>query len=576
MRAPAVADLRRFAPRFAGLRARMLLALALALGPVLAIVVFQASYSYREAVARSQDELLVSALSAGQRAKSTIEKGRTVLTTLQSLRAVRNGGAPCREALQEVNGSIAETANVVLLGPDGKVICSAQDIAPGFSAEGEQWFERARRGRAFVISPQTVGPLASEPVLNLATPAPGVGEGRLRGVLALSIRIRAIDRGGGGAQRGAEPEISLADQTGQLLTRARTPGPKAIPVDWIKRAEAERGFVGFERRVDGQRGNVAVAPLVGEDIFVVMSSPTPTLVTWTRLDLLGRVIVPIAMFLMALATVWWGGDRLVLRWVRDLRELANAYAQGDYAAKPGAEDTRAPEELQALRRALIDMAGRIDARDQTLKDALEEKQTLLREVHHRVKNNLQIMVSLFNMQLRTLGDDDGRRALEEARARVTALALVHQALYEGEDLRTVDLAEFIEGMVRALIDAGGGAARRVDLTVQVAAPAVPSSIAVPLALFIVEAVTNALKHAFPDDRDGSIDIRVIEAGPNLNVTITDDGVGIDPKRPPERTGVSLMNAFARQLRGQSCIGPGPCGGARVELTFPLQEPVDPD
>ena len=102
------------------------------------------------------------------------------------------------------------------------------------------------------------------------------------------------------------------------------------------------------------------------------------------------------------------------------------------------------------------MAGRIDVRDATLKNALDEKQTLLREVPHRVKNNLQIMVSLYNMQLRPLGDDDGRKALEEARARVTALALVHQALYEGDDLRTVGLADFIDGLVRTLVDAAGG------------------------------------------------------------------------------------------------------------------------
>ncbi len=555
---------------FAGLRGRLLIALALALAPILAIVAWQAAYSYREAVARSQDELLVSALSAGQGAKATIEKGRTVLTTLQSLRAVRRGGEPCKEALQEVNASIAETANVVLLGPDGKVICSAQDVPEEFSAEGEPWFERARRGRALVLSPMSAGPLSNEPVLNLATPAPGVGAGVARGVLTLSIRIRAIDRGGQRTTR----EIALADQTGQLLTGARATGGETIPVEWIKRAEADRGFVGFEKRADGSRGNVAVAPLVGEDIFVVLSTPTPTLLTWTRLDLLGRLFLPLAMFVLAAATVWWGGDRLVLRWVRDLRDLANAYAQGEYHAKPP-ENARAPEELRLLGSALTDMAGRIDARDTILKDAIEEKQTLLREVHHRVKNNLQIMVSLFNMQLRTLGDDDGRRALEEARARVTALALVHQALYEGEDLRTIELGEFIESLVRALIDAAGGATgRRVDLSVNVSAPPAPATIAVPLALFVVEAVTNALKHAFPGDRDGAIDIRVTERDQTMYVTISDDGVGIDPKSVAERTGASLMTAFARQLRGQTSRGCGPKGGALVELTFPLTEPAD--
>jgi two-component sensor histidine kinase len=233
--------------------------------------------------------------------------------------------------------------------------------------------------------------------------------------------------------------------------------------------------------------------------------------------------------------------------------------------------------MQALRAALIDMAGRINARDTTLKDALEEKQTLLREVHHRVKNNLQIMVSLFNMQLRTLGDERGRKALEEARARVTALALVHQALYEGDDLRTVDLGDFIDGLVRTLVDASGWAGKRVDVSVKVNAEPAPAALAVPLALFIVEATTNALKHAFPDDRDGSIEIVVEEdrAASRMRVSIRDDGVGL-PATPSEgRTGASLMTAFARQLGGVSKMEGAPGGGVRVSVDFPLTESGEP-
>jgi two-component sensor histidine kinase len=255
-----------------------------------------------------------------------------------------------------------------------------------------------------------------------------------------------------------------------------------------------------------------------------------------------------------------------------LRALAGAYAQGDYTAASAQSDQGAPEELQQLRRALLDMAGRIDARDTTLKDAIEEKQTLLREVHHRVKNNLQIMVSLFNMQLRTLGDDDGRKALEEARARVTALALVHQALYEGDDLRTVELGDFIEGLVRTLVDASGGAGKRVEVSVSVASPPAPAALAVPLALFIVEATTNALKHAFPDERDGVIEIKVArdEQEGVVRVTVRDNGVGLANAAGGGRTGASLMTAFARQLGGRSAIALAPGGGTQVELVFPSQ------
>jgi two-component sensor histidine kinase len=409
----------------------------------------------------------------------------------------------------------------------------------------------------------------------LATPAVGVGAGQARGVLALSIRVRAIDRGG--STRGGSPEIALTDQTGQVLTGIFR-GASGIQASLIRRAEAERGYVGFVKFADGRQGNIAVAPLIGEDIFVVLSTPTPTLFAWTQIDIIGRLVLPVAMFALALATVWWAAERLVLRSVRDLRRLAGAYAQGDYAAAPQEPEQNAPEELQALRRALIDMAGRIDVRDATLKNALDEKQTLLREVHHRVKNNLQIMVSLFNMQIRTLGDGDGRKALEEARARVTALALVHQALYEGDDLRTVGLAEFIDSLVRTLVDAAGGASKGVDVNVQVSAAPAPAAVAVPLALFIVEATTNALKHAFPNGVEGLIDIVVGEDRPagTMTVRIRDNGVGLPPTLPAGRTGSSLMAAFARQLGGVSTIGPAAGGGALVELTVPLQPMIEND
>lgn len=566
---PDASPLRLRAPQ--GLRARLALALAFAIGPVLAIVIFQAAHSYREAVARSQDELLVSALAAGQSAKSTLEKGRTVLATLQSLRAVRGGGDACREALQEVNASVAETGNVALLGPNGEAICSAQDIEPGFSARGADWFERARRGRAFVVSPLQPGPFTREPAVILATPALGVGVGATRGVLALTIPVRAIDRGG---NRNDSPEIALADPNGQILTGQFRGGEK-VNSDLIHRAE--RGYVGFVSFADGRQGNIAISPLIGEDIFVVLSSPTPTLFAWTQLDILGRVVLPVAMFALALATVWWAAERLVLRSVRDLERLANDYAHGDYAAQPREPEAYAPEEMQALRAALIDMAGRIDARDATLKNALDEKQTLLREVHHRVKNNLQIMVSLFNMQLRTLGDEHGRKALEEARARVTALALVHQALYEGDDLRTVDLGDFIDGLVRTLVDASGWAGKRVDVSVKVDAAPAPAALAVPLALYIVEATTNALKHAFPNDRDGRIEIVVAEdaKASRMRVSIRDDGVGLPATPSSGRTGASLMTAFARQLGGVSKMAAASGGGVEVSVDFPLNESGEP-
>jgi two-component sensor histidine kinase len=142
----------------------------------------------------------------------------------------------------------------------------------------------------------------------------------------------------------------------------------------------------------------------------------------------------------------------------------------------------------------------------------------------------------------------------------------------------VGLADFIDGLVRTLVDAAGGASKGVDVNVQVSASPAPAAVAVPLALYIVEATTNALKHAFPTGVEGVIDIVVSEdpAARTMSVKIRDNGVGLPPTLPTGRTGSSLMAAFARQLGGVSSIGPATGGGAQVELVIPLQPLIDQD
>jgi two-component sensor histidine kinase len=131
--------------------------------------------------------------------------------------------------------------------------------------------------------------------------------------------------------------------------------------------------------------------------------------------------------------------------------------------------------------------------------------------------------------------------------------------------------------VRTLVDASGGAARRVDVSVKVNAAPAPAALAVPLALFIVEATTNALKHAFPDERDGLIEIAVEEDAKTglMHVAVRDDGVGLPAVRSEGRTGSSLMTAFARQLGGTTTLANAPGGGVVVTVDVALAAVSDP-
>ncbi|QEF93782.1 hypothetical protein FVF72_00570 [Methanothermobacter sp. KEPCO-1] len=192
--------------------------------------------------------------------------------------------------------------------------------------------------------------------------------------------------------------------------------------------------------------------------------------------------------------------------------------------------------------SLTDITDLILAK-RSLEDTLMERDALLAEVHHRVKNNLQIIISLLNIQAMN-ADDDTRRILMDTQSRVRAMAIIHETLYDSGDFSGVLMDSFITRLMERLITvhSAHGVHFRVDADVRL-----NLETAIPLALFINEALTNSIRHAFPEG-EGMIDVR-ITSNDHLHLTVADDGVGIE--NPPSGTvGISLMRALADQLDGE--------------------------
>ena len=214
----------------------------------------------------------------------------------------------------------------------------------------------------------------------------------------------------------------------------------------------------------------------------------------------------------------------------------------------------------------MNMADRLEARENDLRSSLEQKDTLLKEIHHRVKNNLQTITSLLNIHLRSVTSAQAHQALEEVQTRVRALALVHHYLYESEDVRVVELRLFVGELCQVLHDTLSGAERPIRIEADVHNITIASERAVPIALLITEAVTNAYKHAFPDGRAGKILIAIHTLDEtSALLTIRDDGVGYGAGTDLSTTvvagrgvGMSLISAFARQL-GEDLEVSGPPG-----------------
>ena len=275
------------------------------------------------------------------------------------------------------------------------------------------------------------------------------------------------------------------------------------------------------------------------------------------------VIISILAWIFAYFSLWVTTDKLVFTHLRQIKSASDKFAMGDLEARVGSLND-APDRIIELASAFDHMATSISERESRLTDNLDEKETLLREIHHRVKNNLQIIISLLNMQERKLKDASSLTALKETRGRINAIALVHRGLYEGDDFRVVNMCTFLTRLIDDLKSGLGIENQDVEIDVQVASVKFEPDTAIPSALFIVEALTNATKHGVPDG--GVITVSLKKEGERVNVSVSDTGHGCDDTSPAG-TGSKLMRGFARQLAGkfhEENLSPG----HKVTLIFP--------
>ena len=208
----------------------------------------------------------------------------------------------------------------------------------------------------------------------------------------------------------------------------------------------------------------------------------------------------------------------------------------------------------------------------SLQAGLREREVLLQEIHHRVKNNLQVISSLINMQARRLKEPLSRTALEECRTRVEAIALIHEQLYQSKDYRQIPFAKYLASLIRNIVGAAGGPAQRVSLAVEPERLQLPVDKAIPCGLILNELVTNALKHAFPHGRRGEVQVSLHAQGNELVLCVSDDGVGMSSASTPSShsLGMQLVETLVEQLNGR--VTNTPSEGTTFRITCPLRSP----
>ena len=543
-------------------RVRVGLALAVALAPVLLLSLGQSALTFQNQSRDQRVELVGAARRGAEIVRTRMEAGEVLLQSL----APSDTGRLCAARLAQIKARVPDFANLIRFNADGSVACSAAPTPADAARDTRPWFKALETGAQSVITSDPGNLYAAKPAL-LASARSADDTGRFTGALTAVMTLASLRPENVDSALPPRSQVAIVDERGVYLSstdRLAFPANLGWRPTGVSDSSREPWFATDER---GVRRVFTAAPLVGNEVWVVLSAPTQGVVAWAWLNPISALVLPLLAFLLSIAAVWLVADRGVVRWIAYLRRIASLYARGRFGVHP-VRAAWAPPEIRDLAETLDSMATAIATRDAIVQETLAQKDAMMREIHHRVKNNLQIISSLLNMQQRGLTDPAARSAIQDTRQRISALALIYRALYQGPDLRSVDLGEFLDELTGQLVaDASQGARIRTELNLETLAID-PDRLA-PLALFAVEAITNARKHGLADG--GLLGVSLAVRGEEARLEISDTGPGVharDVAPAVDGVGRTLMTAFARQLKGELSMLPNESGGLTTRLIFP--------
>jgi two-component sensor histidine kinase len=560
--------------RFQGIRFRLGVAMSVALLPILLLGIVQAQADFRSQAADRRSDLQ---LAAGRTAAMTKARLDNAFVLLEAL-SPEALGPYCAPRLAALVDKLEDYDALYRVSANGEVTCASRPLLATTTSEtvrARPWFQRLRGGESSAVtrlSRTPADPPSLVTAVRLERPM-GRFDGAMTAVIPLSglqpdVTDPALPRGA---------QAALTDAAGNLLIATdpdafNLTGGRSLK-GWVERARAESSGVFEANDINGEHRVYAGAALTGRDVYVLLSAPAPGLLSWARLNPIGSLLLPFAAWLTAFAAVMLVSERIVVRWLDYLERVAAIYARGRFSVRP-VQAAHAPTEIRLLARTLDELAENITSRDTLLNESLSEKDALMREIHHRVKNNLQIISSLLSMQQRALTDAPAKAALGDTRQRISALALIYRTLYQSENIRYADAREFLTELVGQLVASDSGRGPLVTSSVEADSLVVDPDKLAPLALWLVEAVTNAQKHAFAG-RGGDLQVRFSVDGTTSVLEVQDDGPGPDEDAVKAGVGRTLMGAFAKQLRGEAETISAPGGGTIARLTFATPEAVVP-
>ncbi len=443
----------------------------------------------------------------------------------------------------------------------GVMTCSSTDTVIDFSASEEFAAFMASPGTSIVA--RAAGAASGEPVIVVSEPVRN-DEGAILGFVSLSIAQTVLPAA---TLTEAAVELVTFNAAGEIIKSSAPDGGLAI----LPRGRALADLIGRPADVftdEDMEGRERVFSIV-----TIVPGVAATLGSWDRAasPAYGGVIglpvwvFPLLMWAMSLAVAYFAVHWLVIRHVRKLVHRMREFARHRTVPPPGQLD--APTELREIEAGLAELTDHVLREEAEAENRMHEQKVMMKEIHHRVKNNLQLISSIINMQMRQIAAPEARFVLGRVRDRVLGLATIHRNLYEASDVTGVAADAAIREIVQQLSRTVGPTEMEAALLDLAPVSLYPDQ-AVPLSLFVTEAVTNAIKHG---GRRGRIAVR-LEADEGIARLIVENPLrrlgDPEPEFGTGGLGNRLIKAFATQLEGRVEVDEAD-GAYRVVLTFPL-------
>ncbi len=578
--------------RRAGLAVRLMAAMGVALLPLAVLSYRQALETEHIAEARARAAILGDTLVAATPQIDAILRGTGVAAGLAAVMpSLIHDPTACSKALAEAQAqSSGDYSFISYLELDSSVRCASDGKSHDFSDTSyvKKWLEDPRplvdinlsapiSGSAIVVFSHPVRDTAGQVTGFVTISAPHAGVVDLSDAQTAGRANRWHSEG--------KPNLALLtfDAAGTVLTsslgldKAASILPLSRPLSKLT-GQFELSFI--DTTQDGESRAFGVVPLAPGKLYLLGSWPSDRLESGYYINNMPSFVFPILMWAASLLVAWIAAEALVIRHVRSLRKSITTFARGDRRVLP-LQFEGAASELRDVGDAYEAMTTAILHDEADLENTIHQKEVLLREVHHRVKNNLQLIASILNMQIRSAQAPETRDAMRNVQERVMSLATIHRELYQTSGLTDVRADELLPQIVAQILRIGSAPGRRVNITTDIEAIRLTPDQAVPLSLFLTEAMANVMKHgAAGAQAGGRVSLAMKEGGKAL-FTLTNPvasdaltherklaGSGIEGRS--DGFGSQLLQAFARQLDGIM-----ESSQTHAEFTLTLLFPVRP-